>query len=284
MEMLEIVSDDFVVNCYRAIEQYLSTTGNPNLLLDMLPTVYKAIHNEDFPIPLSIIARGFLDHLFVVTIPATGVMFVENAKLGDTTRAGILNTHRKRLESCRGSTLARPADMSDDKVAKSVQLILRGLHRALELNPIPQTLKQADLESYLRNVFFKVWNIPLLLDDTGFTSITSLVEAFPQVFSVDWSSRRPAPINTPDFTVGKLVYVPQQTEHKPSPVTNGRALTAEQAQMVDNIKSSMALIKVELMECGRDREKYNMLSGRLSIKQKQLEELRNSFSNTITNL
>ncbi len=279
--MLEIVSDDFVIKCYKAIEQYLFTTRNPNLLLEMLPNVYKAIYNEEFPIPLSVIARGFLAHLFVVTIPATGVMFVENAKLDDSSRAGILNAHKERLHRLKSATRPKSADMSDDKVAKTVQLILRGLHRALELHPIPQALKQSNLEAYVRNVFFKVWNMPILLEGTGFASTASLVEAFPQVFAVDWSTGRISPVDQPDFTVGRVTFVLQQVEPKLVSVTNVRTMTAEQAQMVDSIKSAMALIKVELMECGRDREKYNILSGRLSLKQKQLEELMNSFSPSI---
>ena len=279
---MEIVTDDFVVNCYKAIEQYLLGTRSPNLPLDMLPMIYENTVKQKFPVPLSIIARGFLEHLFVVTAPATGVLFVEVVRLQNTSRQGILAAHKDRFLRLRDAMAPKPAEIADEKVAKSVQLILRGLHRAIELNPIPAALKSADLDSYFYNIFFKVWNVPLLLDGSGFSSVAALIEAFPRVVSVDRSTGRPTPLPSPDFAVGKVRYVQKGSEPEPEKKQNSTApirnLTPEQAQLIDNIKGSMALLKVELLECGRDRDKYNMLSGKLSVKHKQLEELMSSFN------
>jgi hypothetical protein len=282
MEMLDIVSDDFIVNCYKAIEQYLLSTRSANLPLDMLPMIYENICKQQFPIPLSIIARGLLDHLFILTTPATGVVFVEVARLPNTSREGILAAHRDRISRLRDAMAPKPAEIANDRVAKTVQLILRGLHRALELNPLPGNIKSAnELDSFLCNIFFKCWHIPLLLDGTGLASALGVVETFPRVFNYEKVSGKLSPLPNPDFTVGRVSFVPKslQDSQKSSPTpTPTRMLTVEHAQMVDTLKSAMALLKVELLECGRDRDKYNMLSGKLSVKQKQLDELMNSLA------
>ena len=155
-------------------------------------------------------------------------------------------------------------EIKDPEIARVVILLIRALHRTLRLRPIDKRLPVEEMEKTLSQSFLEIWEIPLVIDNLGFRNLAHLLSSFPGVFKVKKD---------------KLIRVeadphPFFPENEAAPkIAAMKTMSLETAKALDQIRGSMALIKVELMECGRDAEKMTKLHSRLSIKQKQLEEL-----------
>jgi len=269
-----ILSEEFAVNLYHVLDNYLIQTRIPNVSLDELPNIYEQATRRAFPVPYQMLRNGVMDHILKLSVPATGFTVVESIRLADSSPAAICALHRAKLEQLRRVRQPPPRQAAQAVAGdRDIQLVLRGLHRALRLRPLEMGLPPVQLEEALCLIFFDAWNIPLLFRNLGFESAIALVSAFPGVFTFHPDPPRLPRLESlrdPEFTVGTLRYTPAAAA-TPAPVQ--AKMSVEHAKLVDPLRSAVSLIKVELLECANDPEKKQRLSVRLVAKQKQLDDL-----------
>ena len=274
----EILTEDFAVTLYQVLDRYLTVNRVANIPLEKLPEIFESYTQRPFPVPWQLLRNGAMDHLVTLSVPATGLTVVDAVRLLDPSPAGICALHRLKLDQLRkGRQLQQlrvPAGIVERQ--RQVQLLLRGLHRALQLRPLPPGLNPQELEDCICIAFFEAWSIPFLHNNIGYDSAISFVQAFPAVFAfVPDAQRLPrlVAVQEPNFTVGSLAYVPgtKSSQIEPAHIA-GPVLSADEAKQIDSLRSTIALIKCELQECGSDMDRTQRLQSRLAQREIQLRE------------
>ena len=271
-----MLSNEFALSLYKTVTSHVES-ANSALPLSDLPTAYQKNTGKTFPVPISIILANAMDHIIRLSVPATGVTVIEPVPLRDASVSSIVALHAERLQQLvnlqRGSQSANDAALNKHK-EHATQILLRGLHRMLEING---TIVSNDLETLINTSFFDLWRIPLAVEHAGFKSALDLAKAFPHLFLITNDSISPK--LSPDFTVGSTAFKKGNNFQAP-PSRTPPIISEDMAKQIDSVRAAMALLKVEMMESSRDSEKMSRLHARLSIKQKQLEDLLSTVHNS----
>jgi hypothetical protein len=283
----DFLTTDFAVDFYKNLERYLLATRSTTVPLELLPHIYESSTRKPFPFPISVLpTTNFLDHLIKIESPAAGVYFVQLVKIADVSPKGIEDIHQAKLNSLIEAVTQPLVHIPDPEIAKNIQLLMRGVHKLLELSPI-QHKNPIEIEAEIHAKYFDLWKVPLIFepDRWGFESLLDLMKNFPGIFQ--FAENVPLPVKNPNFQVGDVKYTTQSTADgssvknsasSESTTPKGVIYTPEQTKMIDQARSAIALIKVEMMECSKDPEKSGKLYSRLAIKQKQLEDLQRSIA------
>ena len=274
----DILTEDFAVTLYQVLDRYLTVNRVANIPLEKLPEIFESYTQRPFPVPWQLLRNGAMDHLITLSVPATGLTVVDAVRLLDPSPAGICMLHRLKLEQLRKgrSTIQVRSPAGNVEMQRQVQLLLRGLHRALQLRPLPAGLPPQELEDCMCIAFFDVWKIPFLYTNIGYESALSFVSAFPAVFALVTDAQRIprlVALDEPNFTVGSLKYsVATKSIQPESSHVVGPTLSVEQAKQIDSLRSTIALIKCELQESGHDLDKTQRLQSRLVQREIQLRD------------
>jgi hypothetical protein len=275
-DLAEIIPEQLAVSLYHALWGYIRHEKLPHIPLDRVSEIFEAATGAKFPIPYQLLRNGVMDHILSLSMPATGFIVVEPLLLSDSSDAAICALHRAKLDQLRQLRSVAPAQASvvgrPGSSEKEIQLLLRGLHRALQLRPFAFGLPPPELEASLSGLFFDTWQIPLLYNKIGFPSAIASVSAFPAVFQfIPDPPRMPRieAVRNPDFTVGSLNFAPSS-----QPVTEKKRFwSLEVAKQIDQSRAQIVGLRAERVESLNDPERWQRLEAKIKAEEKRKSEL-----------